>query len=112
MSAPWPLVRGRVYAARLSGFEQDKYFLVVSNNRRNRALPQVLAVRLTTTVKPVLPSIVVLPATEVFTGSVVCDDIVEIWQDEVKRDLGALSPAAMAAVGRGLAAALDLRFGP
>lgn len=72
----WPLVRGRVYAARLTNLDEDKYFLVVSNNRRNQALPQVLAVRLTTTPKPALPSIVPLRPPEVFTGSVVCDDIV------------------------------------
>lgn len=104
----WPLLRGRVYAARLSHLDEDKYFLVVSNNRRNRNLPQALAVRLTTTSKPSLPSIVSLGSPEVFTGSVVCDDIVEVYEDEVKRDLGALSPAAMQAVARGLAAALDL----
>ena len=108
MTTPWPLVRGRVYAARMSHLKEDKYFVVVSNNRRNRNLPQVLAVRLTTTSKPSLPSIVTLGAAEVFSGSVVCDDIVEIWEDEVRRDLGALTPGAMEAVARGLAAALDL----
>ena len=108
MSPLWPLLRGRVYAARLSHLDEDKYFLVVSNNRRNRNLPQVLAVRLTTTPKPSLPSIVPLGPAEVFSGNVVCDDIVELWEDEVRRDLGALSPAAMAAIARGLAAALDL----
>ncbi|HET7475031.1 MAG TPA: hypothetical protein VFJ97_03290 [Dermatophilaceae bacterium] len=46
---------------------------------------------------------------EGFSGSVVCDDIVELWEDEVSRDIGALSRAAMGNVGRGLAAALDLR---
>ena len=101
-------MRGRVYAARLSHLREDKYFLVVSNNRRNQHLPQVLAVRLTTTPKPSLPSIVALGPSEVVTGNVVCDDIVEIWQDEVRRDLGALSRPAMEAVARGLAAALDL----
>lgn len=108
MKPPWPLARGRVYAARLSNLDEDKYFLVVSNNRRNRNLPQVLAVRLTTTAKPPLPSIVQLAAPEVFTGYAVCDDIVEIWQDEVKRDLGAISPATMTRIAHGLAAALDL----
>ena len=108
MSSLWPLLRGRVYAARLSNLDEDKYFLVVSNNRRNNQLQQVLAVRLTTTTKPDLPSIVRLGPAEAFTGSVVCDDLVEIWQDEVTRDLGALSPTAMAAVSRGLMAALDL----
>lgn len=108
MSALWPALRGRVYAARLSHLDEDKYFLVVSNNRRNRNLPQALAVRLTTTPKPSLPSIVRLGTAEAFTGWVVCDDIVELWEDEVRRDLGALSRGAMEAVERGLAAALDL----
>ncbi|MDP9182466.1 MAG: type II toxin-antitoxin system PemK/MazF family toxin [Actinomycetota bacterium] len=92
----------------MSHLDDEKYFLVVSNNRRNRNLPQVLAVRLTTTPKPSLPSIVTLGSSEVFSGRVVCDDIVEIWEDEVRRDLGALSRGAMEAVARGLAAALDL----
>jgi len=45
------LIRGRVYGAVLSNIEDEgeKYYLVVSNNRRNGAFPQVLAVRLTTT---------------------------------------------------------------
>lgn len=103
-----PLIRGRVYAAQLSHLDAEKFFLVVSNNARNRALPQVLAVRLTTTPKPPLPSIVELEHPEVFVGRAVCDDIVEIYPDEVRRDLGALTPTAMAAVGRGLAAALAL----
>jgi mRNA interferase MazF len=107
-AAVWPLVRGRVYAARLSRIDGEKHFVVVSNNRRNNALPQVLAVRLTTTAKPPLPSVVELPSSEVFTGRAICDDIVEIYQDEVRRDLGALTPGAMAAVGRGVAAALGL----
>lgn len=108
MSALWPPLRGRVYAARLSNLDSDKYFLVVSNNQRNTHLPQALAVRLTTTRKPSLPSIVELGSHEVFTGRAVCDDIVELYEDEVRRDLGALSPAAMAAIGRGLKAALGL----
>ncbi len=102
------LVRGRVYAARLSHLDEDKYFLVVSNNRRNQQLSSVLAVRLTTTPKPALPSIVRIGAGEAFAGSVVCDDILELWPDEVKRDLGALTSSAMAAVSEGLKAALGI----
>ena len=108
MTAPWPLLRGRVYAAQLSNMDSEKFFLVVSNNRRNAHLPQVLAIRLTTTPKPRLPSIVELAHPEAFVGRAVCDDIVELYEDEVRRDLGALSPGAMAAVNRGLAAALGL----
>jgi mRNA interferase MazF len=101
------LLRSRVYAAEL-GDCGEKYYLVVSNNNRNRALGTVSAVRLTTSAKPPIPSIVELGPPEVFDGRVVCDDIVEIWADEVTRDLGALSPQAMAEVGRGLAAALGV----
>lgn len=105
---PWPLLRGRVYAALLENIGEDKYFLVVSNNNRNRHLPQALAVRLTTTPKPRLPSIVRLERPEVYTGFVVCDDIVELYQDEIRRDLGALTPRAMSQVNRGLMAALGI----
>lgn len=102
------LVRGRVYAALLTHVGSEKYFVVVSNNRRNRYFEQVLAVRITSTPKPPIPSIVELGGSEVISGRVVCDDIVELYPDEVRRDLGALSPAAMARVGLGLKAALAL----
>ncbi|MSW83028.1 MAG: type II toxin-antitoxin system PemK/MazF family toxin, partial [Actinobacteria bacterium] len=45
------LVRGRVYRARPSGFTDDKFFVVVSNNNRNRSLESVLVVRFTTSAK-------------------------------------------------------------
>jgi mRNA interferase MazF len=108
MKSPWPLLRGRVYAAKLSTIKEEKYFLVVSNNQRNLHLPQVLAVRLTTSSKPHIPSIVELGKGEVFLGRAVCDDIVELYEDEVLRDLGALSPHAMTSISSGLKAALSL----
>lgn len=108
MSRPWPLLRGRVYAVRLSNLKDEKFFLVISNNQRNAQLSQVLAIRLTTSSKPSIPSIVELGKSEAFIGRAVCDDIVEIYQDEVVRDIGVLSPVAMAAIGRGISAALGL----
>jgi mRNA interferase MazF len=102
------LLRGHVYGAKLSHIESEKYFLVVSNNRRNQQLPTVLAARLTTSPKPRLPSIVELDDREILSGRVLCDDIVELWPDEVTRDLGALTARAMARVEDGLRAALDL----
>lgn len=105
--APWPLTRGRVYAAKLGELD-EKYYLVVSNNARNRNLGQVLAVRLTTSSKPQLDSIVPLTKDDNFTGFVVCDDIIEIYPDEVRRDLGALSARTLGAVNRGLKAALAI----
>jgi mRNA interferase MazF len=104
------LVRGRVYGAVLQGLEGlgEKYFLVVSNNQRNKALDSVLAIRLTTTKKPALASIVEMASSDPFSGRVVCDDIVELWPDEIRRDLGAVTPETMRHVGDGLRAALAL----
>jgi|SRR5580704_10795315 mRNA interferase MazF len=103
------LLRGRVYGAVLSHIEDEgeKYYLVVSNNRRNSAFPQVLAVRLTTTpARSPRPAVVELDAREVFAGRAVCDNIVELYPDEVRRDRGALTPGAMARIEDGLRAAL------
>lgn len=101
------LVRGRVYAAKLEHVGAEKHYVVVSNNRRNNAFEQVLAVRLTTTApRSPRPAIVQLGSTEVFTGWASCDDIETIWPDEVTRDRGALTPRAMSQVEEGLRAAL------
>jgi len=108
VTGPWPLLRGRVYAAKLANIKNDKYFLVVSNNQRNTHLPQALAIRLTTSPKPEIPSIVELGHSEIFQGRAICDDIIELYEDEILRDLGALSPKAMYAVTNGLKSALSL----
>lgn len=101
-------VRGRVYLVKTKSIDQPKYFVVVSNNRRNRALPTALGVRITSQSKPELASIVELSEDEILQGSVMCDDITELWDDEIKKDVGALSPRAMAVVSDGLRAALSL----
>ena len=103
------LLRGRVYRARLGHIEADKYFLVVSNNRRNRAFEQVLAVRLTTT-KPrdSRPAMVELAPGEVMTGWASCDDIETVYDDEVRADLGAVTAPTMRRVEAGLRAALGM----
>jgi mRNA interferase MazF len=103
------MLRGRVYRVKLGHIENPKWYVVVSNNRRNRQLDQVLPIRLTTSPKPDLPSIVELGPGEVFTGRAVCDDIETLWDDEVQEDLGALTPGAMARIDDGLRAALGLR---
>jgi mRNA-degrading endonuclease toxin of MazEF toxin-antitoxin module len=68
----------------------------------------VLAVRLTTTPKRPRPSIVKLGHPEPFAGRAVCDDSETLRGDEVRRELGALSPAAMALIEVGLRAALGM----
>lgn len=106
MSA-WPLMRGQVIRADI-GLDEPKLLAVVSNNRRNAAMPSVLAVRLTTTPKPPMPSVVELGHPEVFTGRIVCDDIIEVFEEEVMAVRGGLTGAALAALNDGLRAALDL----
>jgi mRNA interferase MazF len=103
------LLRGRVYRAQLSHIGEDKYFLVVSNNRRNRAFDQVLAVRLTTTKPRVArPAMVELDPAETMTGWASCDDIEAIYNDEVRADMGAVTAQTMRRVEAGLRAALDI----
>jgi mRNA interferase MazF len=103
------LLRGRIYRAGLSHIGEDKYFLVVSNDRRNRAFEQVLAVRLTTT-KPRdgRPAMVEIGPDEVMTGWASCDDIETVYDDEVRADLGAVTAQTMRRVEGGLRAALGM----
>ena len=103
------MLRGRIYRAHLSHIGEDKYFLVVSNNRRNRAFGQVLAARLTTTPpKDERPAMVPLGPGEIMTGWVSCDDIEVLYDDEVRADLGAITAPAMRRVEAGLRAALGM----
>lgn len=106
--------RGRVYLAPL-GDESDtdnvenKFWLCVSNNQRNPRLDEFIAVRLTTTRKPRLPTWVVLgPQDKPWTGSVACDDIGPIYRDQVVKDAGALSNATMRRVERALLTVLAI----
>jgi mRNA interferase MazF len=103
------MLRGRIYRARLAHIGEDKFFLVVSNNRRNRAFEQVLAARLTTAPpKAERPAMVPLGPEEVMTGWVSCDDIETIYDDEVRADVGALTTPAMRRVEAGIRAALGI----
>jgi mRNA interferase MazF len=103
------LLRGRIYRAHLAHIGEDKFFLVVSNDRRNRAFEQVLAARLTTTPpKAERPAMVPLGRDEVMTGWVSCDDIETIYADEIRADLGAITAQAIRRVESGLRAALGM----
>lgn len=101
------LLRGRVYRVDLGSPVGKKPLLVVSNNRRNEAFDDALAVRITTSDKPKLASIVPLAAADApLEGKVLCDSYVIIYPDEVEADLGALSVGTMTRVGDGLKASL------
>jgi mRNA interferase MazF len=103
------MLRGRLYRAHLTDIGEDKFFLVVSNNQRNRAFRQVLAARLTTT-PPREPraAMVRLGDREVMAGWVSCDDIETVYEDEVRADLGALTASTMRRVEAGLRSALGM----
>ncbi|MGO1543587.1 MAG: type II toxin-antitoxin system PemK/MazF family toxin [Gulosibacter sp.] len=103
------LRRGRIYLAKLET-DEPKYWLVVSNNQRNRAFRDALAVRITSTNKfTELDSVVPLPTGEILTGWVRCDSLTTMYEDEPIKDVGGLSPAAMRAVESGLRAALGMQ---
>ncbi|MGQ0843671.1 MAG: type II toxin-antitoxin system PemK/MazF family toxin [Sporichthyaceae bacterium] len=104
------LVRGRVVEATIFDNVGRKPYLVVSNNGRNRSLRSALAVRITTSEKPEIDSIVVLDAADApLVGRVLCDDVVEVYEEDVHRDMGALSRPSMRRVDAGLKVALGLR---
>jgi mRNA interferase MazF len=98
--------RGRIYRADMGN--GLKPFLVVSNNRRNQQLDSFLAVRITTTVKVNLPSIVILGTHEPVVGRILCDEIDILYREEIKADLGALSRTAMEDVALALRHALSI----
>jgi mRNA interferase MazF len=86
------------------------YWLVVSNNRRNAHLSQVLTVMLTTT-RPRSPRASWVPLVQgqdSFAGWVNCDDIGPHYRADLGPVSGALSPATMRRVDAGLAFALGL----
>ncbi|GAA4855476.1 type II toxin-antitoxin system PemK/MazF family toxin [Saccharopolyspora cebuensis] len=102
------IVRGRIYAAEIED-RGEKFYLAISNNHRNRALPDFLAVQLTTTPKPDIDSVVTLDhGDHPWTGWVPCDNVEKVYRDEVTRDLGALPPPTMRRVDSALRAALGL----
>jgi mRNA interferase MazF len=101
------LLRGRVVWFDLGGVGRNPA-VVVSNNHRNRALGSAVAARITSSPKPSLPSIVSLTGADPLTGRVLCDDLVEIYADEVLDDAGALSRPTMQLVDDGLRHGLAL----
>ncbi|WP_343065081.1 type II toxin-antitoxin system PemK/MazF family toxin [Nocardiopsis algeriensis] len=105
-------MRGRVYWVYMEteeGEQERKPYVVVSNNQRNRALGDCLAVRLTTTRKEAYTTVVPLgPADAPLRGYVLCDEITLLFNDELLEDIGALSHATMTTVATGLKAALGL----
>lgn len=98
--------RGQVYRCDL-GYG-PKPWLIVSNNRRNRVLSDVVAVRITTTQRELPTWVPLARHTDPLAGNVNADCIETLGKDELGDHLGALSPATMRHVNEALALALGL----
>jgi mRNA interferase MazF len=101
------LLRGQVIWFQLREYGR-KPGVVVSHDTRNRALRSALVARITTAPKPALHSIVELGDDDPVAGRVLCDDLIEVYEDEMLQDAGTLTPASLDAVNLGLLHALGL----
>lgn len=101
-----PPQRGTVYWADIGSGR--KPWLIVSNNGRNKALGDYLAVRITTSDKPDLATIVELAPHDPLVGRVLCDDIALLYEDDLEGYAGGLTLDTVMRVDRGLKAALAL----
>jgi mRNA interferase MazF len=103
-------LRGQVWWVDV-GLSEQKRFIIVSPNVRNQKLDDVLGIRLTTSPKPDLPSIVRFAPGEIgeVESFAVADDIWLARKDWLGQQVGALTAAQMKRIDRALHAALDLR---
>lgn len=101
------MTRGCVYWVDL-GYGR-KPFLVVSNNKRNKAWDDVLAARITTTPPASRGATVPLGTGDPLVGWVVCDNIETISEEDAPQLAGSASPRTLQAVEQGLKAAFALR---
>jgi mRNA interferase MazF len=100
-------LRGQVFRADI-GFG-PKPWLIVSNDHRNRALSDVLAVRITTTDRhAALPTWVALTNADPLVGYVNADDLQQLHKDELGEHLGSISPQTLLAVNNALRLVLAL----
>ncbi|MFI9403973.1 type II toxin-antitoxin system PemK/MazF family toxin [Nocardia sp. NPDC052316] len=100
-------VRGQIYRADIG--HGAKPWLIVSNNRRNRELSRVLAVRITSTDKfASLPTMVPLSTDDPLVGHIATDDLQQLRRDELTTLLGTVSPATIMAVNTALKLALAI----
>jgi mRNA-degrading endonuclease toxin of MazEF toxin-antitoxin module len=102
-------LRGQVYSVDVGGNRGRHYFVIVSNNQRNRSLKSVLGVMVTSTDKSGIASAVQLTYQDPVQGYVVADIIEELWEDEVDSPpTGHLSRQTMTALDEALRIALGL----
>lgn len=103
------VTRGQIWWVDI-GLDENKRFVVVSNNARNRTLRDVVMVRLATAKKPDIPSIVEFAAGEITDARcyAVADDVWMIGKEWLRDRVGALTPRQMERVSQAFRVALDL----
>lgn len=101
--------RGEVYHV---DFEDrgPHFYIVVSNDVRNRKLKTVLSVMVTSNeAKRGIPTAVEMAVGDPVHGFAMADDIIELWEDEVsERPKGAITLETMARLNAALKIALGL----
>ncbi|MEV6562416.1 type II toxin-antitoxin system PemK/MazF family toxin [Nocardia sp. NPDC051756] len=103
-SAP---TRGQIYNVDIGHGPQP--WLIVSNDRRNRLLRDVLMSRITTTGEDVgLPTWVKLSSADPVVGIVMADELRRVDRDQLGPLLGKISPATVLAVNAALKLALAI----
>jgi mRNA interferase MazF len=103
-----PIYRGQVWWAETPWGR--KPWLIVGNNRLNRAFSEVVAVRITTTVRHAHhPEAVALVDADPLVGVVHTATITSIPKAQLLEPAGALSPPTMRAVARALTHTLVIR---
>ncbi|QIS10973.1 type II toxin-antitoxin system PemK/MazF family toxin [Nocardia arthritidis] len=104
MTAP---LRGQVYRVDVGhGLEP---WLIVSNNRRNRTLSDVLAVRISTSSKHAeLPTWVPLSAADPVVGYIVTDNLERIRRSVLGPIVGTAAPSTILAVNAALKTVLSI----
>lgn len=104
------VTRGQIWWVDV-GLDENKRFVVVSNNVRNRKLRDVAMLRVTTADKPDIPSIVRFDAGEISDACcfAVADDVWMIGKEWLRDRVGVLTPSQMERVNQALRVALDLQ---
>ena len=89
------MLRGEVWQADLPELS-GKLYVVVSDNKRNRYAESALAARLTTTSRHShLPTKIPIRRGEQLSGWVGCDNIVELYDEDLVKQVGVLGPQQM-----------------
>ena len=101
--------RGEVYSVDVGGAAGRHFYVIVSNDTRNRLLDTVLGAMVTSTDKSKVPSAVELSDEDPVNGWVVADVLDSLWDSEVDgRPRGVLTPATMAKLNDALKIAFGL----